>query len=125
MKNRFAVLVLSLCLVVTMLATPAVALAQDHGDEGAAGEDHGGGTSFIGGPDWDDARSMTAWSIVGIGTFSAILGVFYLFKRKVGGFPEHPSWVAPISIMPASELPGDDGDGHAPAHDSHGHAAAH
>jgi hypothetical protein len=113
------------CVLAAALAAPTAALAQDHGDDAAAEEGHSGGTSFIGGPDWDDAKEVTIWSIVAIGGFATVLGVFYLFKRKVGGFPEHPSWVAPISIMPASELPGDDGDAHGGHHDQHEHAPAH
>jgi hypothetical protein len=122
MKNLLLRLALVASLTLGALA-PLSASAQDHGDGEAAAEP--GGTSFVGGPDWDDAKEVTIWSLVGIGVFSTLMGVLYLFKRKVGGFPEHPSWVAPISVMPASELPGDDGDSHA-GHDSHGtHAPAH
>jgi hypothetical protein len=83
-------LITTLCIAAL---APAAAYAQDHGDEGEApAEEHGGGTSFIGGPDWDDAKEVTIWSIVGIGVFATVLGVLYLFKRKVGGFPENPTW---------------------------------
>ena len=125
MKTAFLRLLLAASLSLVALA-PAAAFAQDHGDDGAATEEQGSGSDFIGGPDWDDAKDVTIWSMVGIGVFGAVLGVLYLFKRKIGAFPEHPSWVAPISIMPASELPGDDADahGHAAGHDSH-HAPAH
>jgi hypothetical protein len=56
------------------------------------------------------------------------MGTLYLLKRRVGGFPEHPSWTAPISVMRSRDLPGDDGaDGHAASPDGHGtgHAPAH
>lgn len=129
MKLQFARLLFVFALLVAPAFSATAAFAQDHGDEGAAEEDHGtGGTDFLGGPDWDDAKGVTIWSIVGVTIFGTVLGVLYTFKRKVGGFPEHPAWVAPISIMPAGELPGDDNDGHEAhtAHDSHGgHAPAH
>ncbi|MGE0602052.1 MAG: hypothetical protein AB7J35_21830 [Dehalococcoidia bacterium] len=107
--------------LVSLLAFVPAALAQEGG--GASHESDG--SSFIGGPDWTDVKEVTIWSIVSIAGGSAILGVLYLFKRKVGAFPQNPSWVAPISIMPASELPGDDQElGHADM--EHGsHAPAH
>ena len=108
-----------------MTLAPAAAFAQDHGDEPETAAESHGGTDFIGGPDWDDAKDVTIWSIVAIAGGCAVLGVFYLFKRKIGAFPEHPSWVAPITIMPSRELPGDDGDDHGGHHDPHGHAPAH
>lgn len=121
MRTHFLRLALISALLVSLAAFAPVALAQEHGGEGDGGEAPGG-TSFIGGPNWDDAKDVTIWSIVSLAGGSALLGVLYLFKRKVGGFPENPSWVAPITIMPASQLPGDDGaadhahDAHAPAH---------
>jgi|GEM_PF-1133919 len=118
-------LLVALLLAVPFGGAPA-ALAQDHGDEEATqagGEGHGG-IDFLGGPDWTSVKEVTIWSVVGVGAFSVILGVLYLFKRKVGGFPEHPSWVAPISIMPASELPGDDDAGHED-HSGHGAPGGH
>jgi len=123
MKTRIARLVFVASLALGLLASAPTAFAQEHGD--GESEAHGG-SSFIGGPDWDDAKEVTMWSLVAIGGGSVILGALYLFKRKIGGFPEHPSWVAPISIMRASDLPGDDGAGHNDGHDPHGsHAPAH
>jgi len=127
MKNLLLRLLLAGSLAAAALA-PVAAFAQDHGGEGeeAAEEHSGGSSSFIGGPEWTDARSMALWSLIGVGVFGGALGVLYLFKRKVGGFPENPTWVAPISIMPASDLPGDDGGAHGAEHDTHGnHAPAH
>ncbi len=54
-----------------------------------------------------DIVPFAVWMFVGVATFAIILTVFYLFKRRIGGFPANPGWVAPISIMPSSELPGD------------------
>jgi hypothetical protein len=68
------------------------------------------------------------WTAIGVGITSLGLGVFYLFKRQVGGFPRNPSWTAPISIMRSADLPGDR-DPHeatAPGHeDGHHSATAH
>lgn len=102
---------LALVVAATML-WPMAAFAQE-----------GGTPAGDSGTQWSDVKNVAIWSMVGVAGGSVLLGVLYLLKRRVGGFPEHPSWVAPISIMPASELPSE-GDPHAT--DDHGaHAAAH
>jgi hypothetical protein len=66
------------------------------------------------------------WTVVGVAVASVILAIFYLFKRRVGAFPKNPSWVAPISVMPAKDLPDETDGSHAaggPA--AAGHAPAH
>ena len=68
-----------------------------------------------------DVKTRVTWMIVGIVGASVAMGLLYLFKRRIGGFPKNPSWVAPITIMPSSELPGDV-DSHAA--ESHGHQPA-
>ncbi|GAB4329549.1 MAG: hypothetical protein Kow0010_13990 [Dehalococcoidia bacterium] len=45
------------------------------------------------------------WAVIGVGLTAATLGTLYLLKRQLGGFPEHPTWVAPISIIRSSDLP--------------------
>ena len=47
---------------------------------------------------------MVLWSVAAIASGSLLLSVFYLLKRKVGGFPDHPAWVAPITIMPSKNF---------------------
>jgi len=64
-----------------------------------------------------DVLPTILWSLAGVGVFAVALGVLYLLKRQVGGFPENPEWVAPISIMCSRDLPADD--------DSHGHGDPH
>lgn len=64
------------------------------------------------------------WTAVGVAIGGLALGVLYLLKRQVGGFPEHPSWVAPITIMPSRELPGDT-DSHEATAPGDEHAAHH
>ncbi len=69
-----------------------------------------------------DILPPVIWMLSGVAAFAVLLGIFYLLKRRVGGFPANPAWVAPITIMPSSELPQDDEpvahseDLHAPAH---------
>ena len=41
------------------------------------------------------------WSVAGVGAGALALTTLYLFKRRIGGFPSNPSWVAPITIMPS------------------------
>lgn len=45
------------------------------------------------------------WAVIGVGIAAATLGTLYLLKRQLGGFPEHPTWVAPISIIRSQDLP--------------------
>ena len=54
-----------------------------------------------------DVVPTLAWAAVGVACFAVILGALYLLKRRVGGFPKSPSWVAPISIRPSRDFPGD------------------
>lgn len=66
------------------------------------------------------------WTVAGVVVASLAMGILYLFKRRVGGFPKNPSWVAPISVMPASELPDETDDSQAAGgHAAAGHAPAH
>jgi hypothetical protein len=89
----------------------------------AAFADEGGAPASDSGSQWSDVKDVAIWSMVGVAGGCALLGILYLLKRRVGGFPEHPSWVAPISIMPAGDLPSDPDS---LASDDHGaHAAAH
>jgi hypothetical protein len=71
-----------------------------------------------------DVVPMLIWMFAGISVAALILGTLYLFKRRIGGFEENPSWVAPIDIMRASDLPGDN-DPHAAAPSTDHHAPAH
>lgn len=68
---------------------------------------------------------MLVWMVAGILAAATILGTLYLFKRRIGAFPRNPTWVAPIAIMKASDLPGDRDPHEATAPDDHGHAPAH
>ena len=74
-------------------ALAAPAFAQEHGGSAA------GSTRAI--------EPVVIWSFSGILAGALLLGVFYLLKRRVGGFPKNPSWVAPITIMPSKDFPGD------------------
>ena len=122
--NTVLLRIVTAAFVALLALAPASVMAQDNGD--GAEEEHGGGSSFVGGPDWADAKEVTVWSIVSIGGFATLMGVLYLFKRKVGGFPQDPSWVAPISVMKAGDLPDDSETAHGGEHEAHGtHALAH
>lgn len=111
-------LILRLALV-SALAFAALALIAP-----AAADDDGGHTTAAG--SGNDVVPAALWSLAGVAVGAVVMGTLYLFKRQVGGFPENPSWVAPISIMRSRDLPSDSG-GHGDAHDSHGagHAPAH
>lgn len=119
LRLRLALIAVAACIAVgsasAVIAAPAappntgapVAAAQ----EAAGGSDH-------------RIEPMVLWTVVGVGIGAIALGVLYLFKRQVGGFPQHPTWVAPITIMQSKDSPGD-ADSHeatAPG-DDHGHGA--
>ena len=93
-------------------AGPVVSL---HEDEPASG--HSGGSDEGG----VDVMPVALWMTVGILVGGLVLGVFYLLKRRVGGFPEHPEWVAPISIERSATFAkeGDFGDVAPDAHGAH------
>lgn len=67
-----------------------------------------------------DVTTTLLWSIGGIGAGAVVMGTLYLFKRKIGGFPKNPTWVAPITIMPSRENPTDETWGAGDA--AHGHS---
>ncbi len=77
-----------------------------------------------------DVVPMLVWMFVGVGIAAILLGTLYLFKRRIGAFPRHPSWVAPITIMRSADLPGDRDpheatSGDQEPHIGDNHAAAH
>lgn len=115
MKTLILRLALLPTLVFAALALVAPAVADGEGGSTTAGAN---GTDVV---------PAALWSLAGVAIGAVVMGTLYLFKRQVGGFPENPSWVAPISIMRSRDLPGDDGaHGHGDAHDVHGgHAPAH
>lgn len=53
----------------------------------------------------NDIVTPALWMVAGVAMSGVVLAVLYLFKRRVGGFPENPSWVAPISVMRSSTFP--------------------
>jgi hypothetical protein len=73
----------------------------------------------------DDVTEPVLWTVVGVALLVVAGGVLYLFKRQLGGFPEHPDWVAPIQPIYSRELPVEPAEDHEPAevraHQAHGH----
>jgi hypothetical protein len=66
---------------------------------------------------------MLIWASAAIAVAGLLLGILYLLKRKLGGFPEHPAWVAPITIMPSKNFADEGTFGDAP--DPHAGGAHH
>ncbi len=94
----------------------------------AAADNEGVRSVFQASDNGTDILPVTLWSLAGVAVGAVVMGTLYLFKRRVGGFPEDPAWIAPISIMRSRDLPGDDAaNGHGSPHDAHGagHAPAH
>lgn len=65
---------------------------EGHGSEGS----EPGGTRAV--------ERILLWSVTGVGLGALGLTTLYLLKRRVGGFPSNPSWVAPITIMPSRDF---------------------
>lgn len=112
MKTRLISATIAAALLALALAAPAFA-DDGHGSPDPMVQSGGGGAGVL---------EPVLWSLAGVAIFAVGLGVLYLLKRQVGGFPENPDWVAPISIMRSRDLPADDGDAHGHG-DSHGHDA--
>ncbi|MCC7366261.1 MAG: hypothetical protein IT303_18030 [Dehalococcoidia bacterium] len=93
---------------------PARAAAFQDEEEGGTADDGSG----------VDVVPVAVWTTVGVLGGAVVFGVLYMLKKRLGGFPANPSWVAPITIMPSKDFPdettygGDDAHGH-----GHGHGA--
>lgn len=93
--------------VALLLATPALAV------EGSPTGGNG-----------RDILPPVVWMLCGVAASAVLLSIFYLLKRRIGGFPANPAWVAPITIMLSSESP-QDGAAHGPAAAEDHHTAVH
>ena len=106
MKRLPRLVAVSLITAFSALLAAAPAFAQEGPPTGGTGR---------------DILPPVVWMLCGVAGFALLLGIFYLLKRRMGGFPANPAWVAPITIMTSSELPQDDEpaghseDLHAPA----------
>ncbi|MEO6044437.1 MAG: hypothetical protein ABIQ47_11010 [Tepidiformaceae bacterium] len=106
MKRLAPLVAVSVVTAVSALLSAAPAFAQEGSPTGGTGR---------------DILPPVVWMLCGVAGFALLLSIFYLLKRRMGGFPANPAWVAPITIMTSSELPQDDEpaghseDLHAPA----------
>ena len=67
----------------------------------------------------NEVEPVAIWSFIVILLLAGLGGVFYLLKRRMGGFPSNPAWVAPITIMRSKDFPDENSYSDAPAHDAH------
>ncbi len=120
MTRLRSLLVVAVLAALFALAVAAPAAAQDHGPAPTAshGETAGGGNEG-GSGSTHDVVPVLVWSTAGIVASGILLSVFYLLKRRVGGFPANPAWVAPITIMQSKDFPPEGSYGDVPA-DAHG-----
>ncbi|MCA9823109.1 MAG: hypothetical protein R3B97_08620 [Dehalococcoidia bacterium] len=72
-------------------APAASAITVLHADEPAGGAQSSDSSGI-------DVVPGATWMFVGILVSGLGLSILYLLKRRVGGFPKNPAWVAPISI---------------------------
>lgn len=66
-----------------------------------------------------DVMPMVVWSTVTILGAGVVFGTLYLLKRRVGGFPANPAWVAPITIMPSKDFADEGSFGESPDTGAH------
>lgn len=119
--------------VVALFLLAAMPLAASAHDEAAPGLDVAVDAQAEGHEDGEGAGATTdrsasldgvaIWTMAALGIFAVVLAVFYFFKRQVGGFPENPAWVAPITIMASKDFAdeGDYGEAAPAAHGQAGH----
>lgn len=128
--SRSLAAILLLVFLLAASVSPAVAGSDDRAGAGGVGwsidaqeEGHGEEEAGATSERRDGLGSVVVWSLVSLGIFALVLGAFYFFKRQVGGFPENPEWVAPITIMASKDFAdeGDFGDAGPTAHGSGGH----
>lgn len=112
MKHRAILLALFGVLSLAAVLPGAVSAAETPVDLGAGPavfgqeEPHGEDQSI---PLSDRGKTVLVWAIIGVAVLAGVTGILYQVKKKLGGFPENPAWVAPITVMPSRELP-DEGD---------------
>ena len=70
-----------------------------------------------------EIEPVAIWSFIVVLLACGAGGVFYLLKKRMGGFPANPAWTAPIEIMRSSTFPDENTYGDAPA--DHGHGGYH
>jgi hypothetical protein len=126
MKRLESLIIASAILGVIVLGTAGTASASGRREPTplvselrAPGQEHGGSSADGEG---GDVSTRVIWTIAGVAGGVVIFGTLYLLKRRLGGFPQNPTWVAPITIMPSRENADDTtwGDGDvAGAHGSH------
>ncbi|MEO9256478.1 MAG: hypothetical protein ABI305_13135, partial [Tepidiformaceae bacterium] len=105
MKSMRAILVCtSAALVAAAAALPAFAAEMPHT---ALAQAQSVAPQVLVGESTVDVKVVVTWMIACVLLSGLVLAALYMFKRRIGGFPAHPKWVAPISIMKASDLPGD------------------
>lgn len=111
---------LTLSSVVAASAAPRSSEVPAHGvvsqqEGGQPTSDHG-----IAGSGANTERIL--WSILAIALAVPIAGTLYLLKRRLRAFPEHPEWVAPISVMRSRDLPDERTvESGEPSHNAHAH----
>ena len=115
--RRLLLVSLVIAIAAPALAAPSAAAAADDAPVAGAPRaalQEGGSDSGL-----TDVVLVATWTFVAIVAGSLLLGALYFFKKQVGGFPENPSWVAPISIE-RSETFADEGDFGDAVPDAHG-----
>ena len=129
MSQALVRMALALALMVALVGVAAPAMAAERSERSPAplavsqegeGEGEAAGDEGDGGGITIDVVPVTLWTLAAVAGLCVVGGVFYLFKRRVGGFPKNPSWVAPISIMESRDFP-DEGDFGDALPDAHGH----
>lgn len=94
MTFRLALLFLLLLAAVA----PTAAVAQEGGGDDHEATSQGGGQTR-------DLVPVVLWTAATVIAAGVVASVLYMFKRRIGAFPPHPEWVAPISVMRSQDFP--------------------
>ena len=87
-----------------------------HGETETAGEGSGRTTSLA---------SVVLWSSAALAGTLIVLSALYMLKRRIGGFPENPDWVAPIQVLYSKDSPDEGHFGDVDPNAAHGAHGAH
>lgn len=83
-------------------------------------QDHGGDATAQGEGSTIDVVPPLLWAVAGVAGGAIVMAGLYLLKRRLGGFPANPDWVAPITIMESRTFPKEGDYGDMPAAEAHG-----
>lgn len=136
---RFAPILIALLMSFSLVSFASAAVApapspdlhianQDHDDEdgeAANGEEEGEPLISPAGTRSTSIKEVVLWSTAALSATLIVLTALYMLKRRVGGFPENPDWVAPIQVLYSKDSPDEGYFGDVDPNAAHGAHGSH